>query len=801
MIEGPAHAFANAGGKLAIEPQLTQRLLTDLDVGSGGDALPLLAFTLEQLFLEYRRSGALRLADYLEFGGLRGAIDAAVERAFSRADADARIPGDRKARETLLRRGVIPWLAGINPNSKSPRRNIARRSDIPEEARPLIDLLVEERLLSTDIQVDVDPQTGTSTRSVTIEPAHEALLRQWGLLEGWMAEDFGRLATLEGIKRAARDWESNAAAEGWLAHQGLRLAEARALDSRPDLAAQLEPRDRAYLERCGAREAEIQAERERARANELARAKAEAERAQAETDRATELARHSRQLVRVVGVAAAIFAVIAIISVALGVVARREAARAEDSFQIARQAADSLVVEIAQGLRGVEGMPAASVRRILGSAKTVVERLASAAPGDLDLARSRVLMQRQFAINYSALGDLGGALDFAERSVAGARQILVSAADDKSKTMLGLSLLALARVQYLRGGDAAVRAAIDEAIDLSDKTGAAAGEQTFGEIKARALLQGSDLAVTRGDMKEGLSDANAAIDIARPLNRTNPTDRGLMILLADTLERAGNINGGISTAFTVPKKLDPELPVPSEGLDSRAALAAFEESAKAFRKLVAADGSDADAHARLENILIRIGDLQISTGALDAALASHKEALTISSELLSADSGNTEWKRRVEVNHAKLFFVYMARRDFDEALAQAKKSEEIGRRLYDLDPQNFLWRRDYGGRLRNLGLALRARKDTPAARENFDSALAVSRETALRHPNDPVAHIELALSLYFAGRERASDEAAPLFREAVAELEGLERKGEMPKANANWADFIRKKLATIEAAH
>ena len=27
VIEGPARAFANAGGKLAIEPQLTQRLL------------------------------------------------------------------------------------------------------------------------------------------------------------------------------------------------------------------------------------------------------------------------------------------------------------------------------------------------------------------------------------------------------------------------------------------------------------------------------------------------------------------------------------------------------------------------------------------------------------------------------------------------------------------------------------------------------------------------------------------------------------------------------------------------------
>ncbi len=272
-----------------------------------------------------------------------------------------------------------------------------------------------------------------------------------------------------------------------------------------------------------------------------------------------------------------------------------------------------------------------------------------------------------------------------------------------------------------------------------------------------------------------------------------------MTLLADTLEHAGNIDGGINTAFTVPKRLDAALPVPPDGLDSHAALADYKESAKIFRKLVAADASDADARARLENILIRTGDLQISIGALDAALATHKEALTISSELLSADSGNTDWKRRVEVNHVKFFTVYMARTDFDEALAQATEAEEIGRRLYDLDPENFLWRRDYGGRFRNLGVALRAKKDMPAARDNFDKSLAISRETMARHPSDPVAHIELALSLYLAGRDRAPTEAAPLFQEAVGELEGLDRKGALPKANANWTDVIRKKLAAAEA--
>jgi len=211
VIEGPARRVEEAGGKLKIEPALTQRLLVDIEAGAG-DALPLLAFTLEQLYLDYRRTGALRLADYEKSGGLRGAIDAAVERALSRADADPGIPREREARLALLRRGLIPWLAGIDPDSKTARRNIARRSDIPLEAASLIDLLVEERLLSRDTRVTRDLQTGDEIREPTIEPTHEALLRQWGLLDGWLKDDFSLLTTLEGVKRATRDWDAMRAA-------------------------------------------------------------------------------------------------------------------------------------------------------------------------------------------------------------------------------------------------------------------------------------------------------------------------------------------------------------------------------------------------------------------------------------------------------------------------------------------------------------------------------------------------------------------------------------------------------------
>jgi hypothetical protein len=54
------------------------------------------------------------------------------------------------------------------------------------------------------------------------EPAHEALLRQWGELERWLAEDFGSLAALEGLQRAGRDWEAKARDPAWATHGGAR---------------------------------------------------------------------------------------------------------------------------------------------------------------------------------------------------------------------------------------------------------------------------------------------------------------------------------------------------------------------------------------------------------------------------------------------------------------------------------------------------------------------------------------------------------------------------------------------------
>ena len=70
-----------------------------------------------------------------------------------------------------------------------------------------------------------------------------------------------------------------------------------------------------------------------------------------------------------------------------------------------------------------------------------------------------------------------------------------------------------------------------------------------GQIKARALLLLSDIEVARGSMERGLELAKAAVAIILPLADAALSDEPLQPLSADTLERSGNILGGVNTVL------------------------------------------------------------------------------------------------------------------------------------------------------------------------------------------------------------------------------------------------------------
>ncbi|OUL72725.1 eIF2A-related protein [Paraburkholderia hospita] len=256
VIEGPATRATAAGHKLSFQPALTERLLRDAE---GVDALPLLAFTLERLYIDYGGAGTIRLEDYESIGGVRGSIEAAVVSAFADPGREPTIPANKAERERLLLEGFIPWLARVDPQTDERKRRLARWDELPVAAHSIMERLIEQRLLQRDRR-NVESSSGPVT---VVEIAHEALLRQWPTLITWLDADADALKTLDIVRRAADEWHKNACGQAWLVHTGERLTRAEALLQRPDFERLLGELSGGYLRACRERDEVIRAEREK----------------------------------------------------------------------------------------------------------------------------------------------------------------------------------------------------------------------------------------------------------------------------------------------------------------------------------------------------------------------------------------------------------------------------------------------------------------------------------------------------------------------------------------------------------
>ena len=211
-IELPAR---NAG--LEVEPDLTHALIDDVEGEPG--ALPLLSTCLLELW--QRRDGrALRLAAYQESGGVHAAVARLAEGEYGRLDGD----GQRMARAVLLR------LTGEGEGEAVVRARVAL-DEFGDDARPVLDELTDSRLLTvTEGEVEV---------------AHEALLREWPRLRGWLEDDADGRRLHRQLRAAASEWDAGGRDRSEL-YRGARLAAARdwAADHDPELAA----RERTFLD-------------------------------------------------------------------------------------------------------------------------------------------------------------------------------------------------------------------------------------------------------------------------------------------------------------------------------------------------------------------------------------------------------------------------------------------------------------------------------------------------------------------------------------------------------------------------
>ena len=201
-IECPAQRVG-----LYVDPELVDALVEDVQGEPG--ALPLLSTALLELW-QRREGRRLRHAAYESAGGVRGAVARLGEHAFGQLD-DAQ---QKIARRVFLRLTAVDDEGGVERRS-APLDELT--SEGGEGITKVIGLLADSRLLTIN--------------EGTLEPAHEALLREWPRLRAWIEEDREALRVARQLELAAREWRRLDRDEGAL-FRGARLAEARELRER-----------------------------------------------------------------------------------------------------------------------------------------------------------------------------------------------------------------------------------------------------------------------------------------------------------------------------------------------------------------------------------------------------------------------------------------------------------------------------------------------------------------------------------------------------------------------------------------
>ena len=211
MIRLPTRA---AGLRFEEDPSSSERLddmLRDA-AAEHPEVLPLLQFTLEELYQRRTEDGMLTLEAYRDLGGVEGSLAQRAETVFKDLpdDVEAELPKVLNALVTIEREGFeqvgrkrAPWADATTGKS-----------------RELIETFVENRLFVTELDDD---------GNAVVTVAHEALLWHWPRVKEWVAQNRENLRIRSRIVHAAERWIADNRPSDLLLPSGKPLVEAETL--------------------------------------------------------------------------------------------------------------------------------------------------------------------------------------------------------------------------------------------------------------------------------------------------------------------------------------------------------------------------------------------------------------------------------------------------------------------------------------------------------------------------------------------------------------------------------------------
>jgi WD40 repeat protein/transcriptional regulator with XRE-family HTH domain len=205
-IEEPAKR-----GGWELEPGLVDILLQDVGAHRSYEpepgALPLLSHALLATW-QRRRGRTLTLQGYRASGGVRGAIAETAESVFT---------DQLNQTQQELARDVFLRLTELGEGTEDTRR----RATLSELARQPAETVLLRGVLNTLAEARLITLNENSA-----EVAHEALIREWQRLHGWLTQDREGLLLHRHLTESAYEWETRRHDPSDL-YRGARLAQAR----------------------------------------------------------------------------------------------------------------------------------------------------------------------------------------------------------------------------------------------------------------------------------------------------------------------------------------------------------------------------------------------------------------------------------------------------------------------------------------------------------------------------------------------------------------------------------------------
>lgn len=184
------------------------------EAASNPDALPMLQYTLQELYLKRSSDNKLRIAVYQKLGGIEGAIGKNAEDAIKHLTPQ----------QTASLPAVLSHLVTLREYEQSITSRTGRFSQLQTDAeQTLVQTLIEQRLFVSHLQ------NGEPCFSI----AHEALLRRWPRATAWITAHHDSLSVKSRLHHLSQRWRAEQQNSAYLLAAGKPLQEALALGRNP----------------------------------------------------------------------------------------------------------------------------------------------------------------------------------------------------------------------------------------------------------------------------------------------------------------------------------------------------------------------------------------------------------------------------------------------------------------------------------------------------------------------------------------------------------------------------------------